>query len=254
MKRFNGSDKTKTNCGSSQQHNSAPISRSGSTSGKVDQSVVPPFHRKGPAREKGSNTYLPTVCMTEEKNVFHELVVKAAKTNQESKRCNNIRVTLAGGEKSVVQNSETNIRVTKHGSDAQPDAPLTPAPVDSPGQQKKNDATDPGITDSTPMTLVGVKRNTSLCKARQQRDYCFSDSAIETESRSSEDEGYTERLKEDRAVEYYTDQRIRDWVLKVNASFFSTGNDTTKSSKTAEEQDVTTIKIIYEGDRTDAVL
>ncbi|GLD56373.1 uncharacterized protein AKAME5_000872500 [Lates japonicus] len=99
---------------------------------------------------------------------------------------------------------------------------------------------------------VKVKHDASLCEAGQQRGFCSRDSAIETESECSEDRGHMERLKEDNDDddddEYYTDQRITEWVLKVNSSLFTTGNDELKSIKPAEEQDQATIKIIYTGD------
>uniref|UniRef100_A0A0E9T0T1 Uncharacterized protein n=1 Tax=Anguilla anguilla TaxID=7936 RepID=A0A0E9T0T1_ANGAN len=47
--------------------------------------------------------------------------------------------------------------------------------------------------------------------------------------------------------EYYTHQRIAEWVLKVNASLFSPSSESMMTISPGEEQD-TAIKIVYEGD------
>lgn len=224
-----------------------PITGSRSTSGKVEHTAAPPIHRKESAKPKGYSTRLPTGNMMRN-TVFHMIVTPSRKANQESKKYNQISVALAGGDKAAIQDSETTSRLIKQTFDAQPGASLTQAPLDPPVRQKKNDASDPGANDSSMMMPVRVKHDASLCKARQQRDFCSDDSAIETESGVSEDKGPPERLMEDSDDEYYTDKRIAEWILKVNSSLFSKGNDEMKSSKPTEEQDVATIKIIYTGD------
>ncbi|KAK1893411.1 Riboflavin-binding protein RibY [Dissostichus eleginoides] len=120
-----------------------------------------------------------------------------------------------------------------------------PATVDPTVRQKKYGVADPGANDSNTMMPVTVKPDARPTEARQQRDLCSDVSASETESECC---GCLERLKEDSEDEYYTEQRITEWVLKVNSSLFSIGNDELKNSKPVEEQDVTTIKIIYTGD------
>lgn len=224
-----------------------PISGSRSISGKVVRTAAPPIHRKESAKPKGYNTHVATGNVMKN-TVFHMIVTQCGKANQESKKYNQISVALAGGDKAAVQDSETTSRLIKQTCDAQPDASLTPASVDPLVQQKKNDASDPGANDSSIMMPVRVKHDARLREARQQRDFCSDDSAIETESGGSEDKGRPERLEDDSDDEYYTDQRITEWVLKVNSSLFSTGHDEMKSSEPAEEQDVATIKIIYAGD------
>lgn len=224
-----------------------PISGSRTISGKVERTDALPAHRKESAKPKGYSTHLPTGNMMTESTVFHVLVTHGGKVNQ-SNKYNKISVALAAGNKSAVQDSQTCSRLIKRTFDGQPAATLTPAAVDPLLQQKKNDASDPGAKDSSTMMPVRVKHDASLCKAGQQRDFCSDDSAIETESEDSGDKGRPDRLKKDGDEEYYTDQRITEWVLKVNSSLFSTGNDELNNSKPAEEQDVATIKIIYSGD------
>lgn len=219
-----------------------PISQSRTIYGKVECSDALPSHRKESAKPKGHSTHLPTG-----NTVFHVSVTQRGKVNQESHKYSKISVALAARNKAAVQDSETSSRLIKRTFDGLPAATLTPAPVDPPVRQKKNDASDPGANYSSTMMPVRVKDNTSLCEARQQQAFCSDDSAIETESEGCEGKGRPERLTEDSDDEYYTDQRITEWVLKVNSSLFSTGNDELKCSKPAEEQDVATIKIIYSG-------
>jgi len=80
---------------------------------------------------------------------------------------------------------------------------------------------------------------------REARGFCSDDSAAETESEDCEERRHPEWLEEGSDDEYYTDQRITEWVLRVNSSLFSTGNNDRRSLKPADEQDVATIKIIY---------
>lgn len=225
-----------------------PISRSRTISSKVERTDPLPALRKKSAKPKGYRNNLPTGEVMTKNTVFHLLVAQCGKVNQESNKCSKISVSLAACNNAAVQDSETSSRLIKQTFDGQPAATLTPAPVDPLLRQKQNDASDPGANDSSTMMPVRVKHDASLGKARQQRDFCSDDSAIETESEGSEDKGRLERLKEDSDDEYYTNQRITEWVLKVNSSLFSVGNDELKSSKPAEEQDVATIKIIYSGD------
>lgn len=200
-----------------------------------------PARRKESAKLKGYTSG----NVTAENTVFHVLVTQYGKVNQETNKYS--KISVAGG-KAAVQDSET--RLIKQTFDGQPAATLTPAPVEPPVRQKKNDAADPGANDSSTMMPVRVKHDASLCEAGQQRDFCSDDSAIETESEDSEDKGHLGRLTEDSDDEYYTNQRITEWVRQVNSSLFSTGDDELKNSKPVEEQDVTTIKIIYSGDWT----
>ncbi|KAM3594237.1 uncharacterized protein V6R79_004698 [Siganus canaliculatus] len=173
------------------------------------------------------------------------LVTQGKKTNQELNRYNKIRVALVAGNKAVIQDSCS--RLIKSTFDDQSSATLTSA-LGGPPTQQKNDVRDPGARDSTVMMAVRAKHDASLCQTRQQREFCPTDSATEIESQGSSGKGRLERLKEDSDDEYYTDQRITEWVLKVNSSLFSTGDDEVKRSEPAEEQDVATIKIIYRED------
>ena len=71
------------------------------------------------------------------------------------------------------------------------------------------------------------------------------DSAIESDSQSSESSKSREEEEEE---EYYTDQRIGEWVIRVNASLFSPSESEISCVSRLEEEDVDTIKIIYEQD------
>ncbi|CAB1421371.1 unnamed protein product [Pleuronectes platessa] len=113
------------------------------------------------------------------------------------------------GNKAAFLDPESHSRLLKGSFDGQPAAALIPPPVESPLRQKNNDSSDPGASHDT----------------------------IETESEDSEDKGHRERVKDDDDDEYYTDQRITEWVLKVNSSLFTMGDDELTNSKHAEEQD-----------------
>lgn len=224
-----------------------PISGSRTISGKGERTDALPAQRTKSAKPKGYRTHLPTGNMMTENTMFHVLVTQCGNVNQESNKYNKISVALAAGNKPAVQDFETRSRLIKRTVDGQPAATSTPVHAD-PTARQKNDASDPGASDSGTKMPVRAKHDASHCEARQQRDFCSDDSAIETESQGSEDKGRPERLKEDSNDEYYTDQRIAEWVLKVNSSLFLPGNDQLKSSKPAEELDEATIKIIYSGD------
>lgn len=77
----------------------------------------------------------------------------------------------------------------------------------------------------------------------------LSDSAIEMDSLSSlkkeNDEEKTRMTDVEEEEEYYTDQRITAWIVKVNASLFSSSKEEIETDHALEEQDVDTIKIIY---------
>lgn len=70
----------------------------------------------------------------------------------------------------------------------------------------------------------------------------FSDSAIEMENENEMNE-----MMDNQEDEYYTYQRITAWIVKVNASLFSSSKDEI-IDQILEEQDVDTIKIIYDQD------
>lgn len=214
-----------------------PIGGSRAVTGKVERTEALPAHRQESAKPKRYSTHLLTGNMMTKNTVFHLLVTQGRKLNQDSNKHNKISVALAAGNKAAIQDC----RLIKRTFDGQPAATSTSATVDPPIRQK---------TDSRMMMPIRAKHDASLCEARRQRDFCSDDSAIETESEGSEDKGCLERLREDSDDEYYTDQRITEWVLKVNSSLFSTGDDELKKSKPAEEQDVATIKIIYSGEST----
>ncbi|XP_024914829.1 uncharacterized protein LOC112487569 [Cynoglossus semilaevis] len=90
----------------------------------------------------------------------------------------------------------------------------------------------------------------------QQRVPCSSDSAIETEYESSDGRGRREKSNspddeddddDDDDEEFYTDQRIEEWVNKVNCCLFTTETRQRGGWTSAGEQDVATIKMVYSG-------
>ena len=225
-----------------------PISRSKAISGKVERAAALPPHRKESAKPKGYGNNLPTGNRVKENAMPHVLVTQCGKVIQESNKYKKISAALAAGNKAEFLDPESHSRLMKGSFDGQPAATLIPAPVESPLRQKNNDSSDPGASHDSTVKAVKVKHDASLCGAGRQRGFCSTDSAIETESEGSEDKGHRERLKDDEDDEYYTDQRITEWVLRVNSSFFTMGHDELTNSKPAEELDVATIKIIYTGD------
>lgn len=215
-----------------------PIIRPRAFSGKEEHAAALPAPRKDSAKPKMFSTHLPAGNMTTE-DVLDVLVTQCRKVNQESNKYNQI---------SVARNKpEDRRRHIEWTFVSHPAATLTPEPVEPPVQQRKND-TDPGVSDSGTVMPVKVKHDAAVGIERQQRGFHSSDSAIETESEGSEDKGHPERPKEDSDDEYYTDQRITEWVLKVNSSLFTTGYEELKTFQPVAELDVATIKIIYNGD------
>lgn len=141
------------------------------------------------------------------------LVKQVGKVNQELNKSDKIGVA---GHKAPIKDPETHSRLIQETSDDQPAATST----------------------------------VSLRERPTQRRLCSNDTAIETESELSVAKGHlrVQEDSDDEEEEYYTEQKITEWILKVNSSLFSTGDYEQKPSKPAEEQDVGTIKIIYSGD------
>lgn len=82
-----------------------------------------------------------------------------------------------------------------------------------------------------------MKGSASVSKDRPAQP--FSDSAIEMENEKE--------MMDSLEDEYYTNQRIKAWIVKVNASLFSSSKNEI-IDQMLEEQDVDTIKIIYDQD------
>ncbi len=82
-----------------------------------------------------------------------------------------------------------------------------------------------------------MKGSASVSKDRPAQP--FSDSAIKMENEKE--------MMDSQEDEYYTNQRITAWIVKVNASLFSSSKDEI-IDQMLEEQDVDTIKIIYDQD------
>lgn len=85
-----------------------------------------------------------------------------------------------------------------------------------------------------------IRDTASVSKGRPVQT--LSDSAIEMENEKDMNE-----MIDNQEDEYYTNQRITAWIVKVNASLFSPLKDEI-IDQTLEEQDVDTIKIIYDQD------
>lgn len=93
----------------------------------------------------------------------------------------------------------------------------------------------------------GGAHDAGLPDPKPQRNFCSGDSAVETEWESSEDQDGLQ-TKEGGHDEYYNDQRISDWILKVNSCLFSKEEEELTEPARAQEHDVATIKIIYSGE------
>lgn len=210
-----------------------PMNGSRTITGKVEHTDAAPSHRHQSIKPE---VYTHNVLT--ENTVFHVLVAKGRKVNWKSNTFNKASVAFTTAKKAAIQDLESSRGLIKQGFHGHPPATSPSAPVDQ-MMGSKNDASGPGAKYSR------TKHDASLCKAGPQREFCFNDST-ETETESCPDKGCLERLNEGSNNEYYNDQRITEWVLKVNSSFFS-GNNELTGSKHVEEQDVATIKIMYSG-------
>lgn len=201
-----------------------PISKSRVTTARVEQT-------------KASQAQRPANKLMMEKAVCHVLIAQGRKLNWELSKSNKIRAVCEN--KAAAQQSETGSGLIK-----QIFGGHRPAPV-----QTTPDPRGPRA-DAGPVVMpLGVKHDASLPVTKEQRDFCSDDSAIETESEGSQDRGCLEGFEgEGSDDEYYTEQRISEWVLRVNASLFSVGDSDRTTSKPVEEQDVATVKIVYSGD------
>lgn len=93
-----------------------------------------------------------------------------------------------------------------------------------------------------------IKDSVSLCETKRHSRQ-LSDSAIETETRSSHRKQGEERSKgmEDEEEVYYSSKMIAEWIIRVNASLFSPFKDELNKTHLKEE-DVDTVKINYDQD------
>lgn len=186
---------------------------------------------------KASQVQRPAIKLLKEKAVCRVLIAEGRKWNWESSKSNKISATFEN--KVAAQQSETGSGLIKQTFDGQ-----LPAPA-----QTKPDPCGPRGDGGSVVMPLEVKHDTSLLMTKEQRDFCSDDSAIETESEGPRDKGILEVLEEEGSNdEYYTEQRISEWVLRVNASLFSVGDSDLTTSHSVEEQDVATVKIVYSGD------
>uniref|UniRef100_A0AAV2JKA6 Uncharacterized protein n=1 Tax=Knipowitschia caucasica TaxID=637954 RepID=A0AAV2JKA6_KNICA len=126
--------------------------------------------------------------------------------------------------------------------DAQSAVTLTLEPLE---RQRRDDANAAGANASGTSVPGQVTQDASLKEAEQQRGFCSSDSVVETESEDKSRRNCQQKDNDD----YYTDERIAEWVLSVNSSLFKRGNyEEEQAKEPVEEQDVTTIKIVYSGE------
>lgn len=216
-----------------------PISGSRAASGKVERTKTAQVQRQKSARPDAHGSRLPAAKLLMENTVCHALVTQGRKVNWELSKSN--KISAAFGNKADIQSSETGGGLIKQTFDGHP-------PATSPPTQKTPDSHGPGADDRRTVMPVGAKHDASLPVTERQRDFCSDDSAIETQSEGSQDKGRLEGPEEGSDDEYYTEQRISEWVLKVNASLFSTGDEDLTTSNPVEEQDVATVKIVYSGD------
>lgn len=147
----------------------------------------------------------------------------------QSEPCNKTHVALGGANKAVIWAS------------SQLRQPPPSIPVD-PAIRPKKGFSGPGSDHR------GGEHDARLSDPKQQKNLCSSDSAVETESEGSSNKDGPQTLKEGGDDDYYNDQRIIDWILKVNSSLFSEGNKEIAERTHAQEHDITTIKIMYIGE------
>lgn len=187
---------------------------------------------------KASQVQRPANKLLKEKAVHHVLIAQGRKLNWESGKSNKISAPFEN--KAAAQQSKTGsgmIKQTFHGH------------LPAPAQTTPDDTSTRADGGPVVVMPLGVKHDASLPVTKEQRDFCSDDSAIETESEGSRDKGRLEGLGEEgNADEYYTEQRISEWVLRVNASLFSVGDGVLTTPYPVEEQDVGTVKIVYSGD------
>lgn len=233
-----------------------PITGSRIIAGKAEGSNVP-FLSARPAGSLQDNgdTHLSTSGVRSVNTVFRVLVAQHAQNCQMSNKAGLVSrslTMLTRSTKDSIQNPDTRSRLdcTKGTFGAQPAVASSFSPTDPLVRQRRNDVSNPSANYSGAMT-ERLKHDASLCETKQQRDFFSDDSAIKTESQYSEDKdtiktGIDCLCPND--AEYYTDQRIAEWVLKVNSTLFSSSDDEMHNVNSVEEQDISTIKIIYEGE------
>lgn len=201
-----------------------PISKSRVTTARVEQT-------------KDSQAQRPANKLLVEKAVCHVLIAQGRKVNCEWNKSNKIPAVLEN--RAAAQQSKTGSGLIKQTFGGHLPAPAQTTP----------DPRGP-TADVGPVVMpLGLKHDASLPVTKEQRDFCSDDSVIETESEGSQDKGCLEGLEgEVGDDEYYNEQRISEWVLRVNANLFSVGDSDVTTSKPVEEQDVATVKIVYSGD------
>lgn len=147
----------------------------------------------------------------------------------QSNPCNKTHMALGGVNKAVIWSA----------SQLRQPPPSVPA---DPAIRPKKGISGPGSDHR------GGEHDARLSDPKQQKNLCSSDSAVETESEGSSNKDGPQTLKEGGDDDYYNDQRIGEWILKVNSSLFSKGNKEITESTHAQEHDITTIKIMYIGE------
>lgn len=231
-----------------------PITGSRIIAGKAEAANVP-FLSARPAGSLQDNGDTHTSGVRSVNTVFRVLVAKRAQDCQMSNKAgldSGSLTMLNRSTKDTIQNPDTRSRLdcTKGTFGAQPAVASSFSPTNPLVRQRRNDVSNPSANYSGVMT-ERLKHDASLCETKQQRDFYSDDSAIKTESQYSEDKdtiktGIDSLCPND--ADYYTDQRIAEWVLKVNSTLFSSSDDEMHSVNSVEEQDIATIKIIYEGE------
>ncbi|KAA0714112.1 hypothetical protein E1301_Tti007260 [Triplophysa tibetana] len=128
--------------------------------------------------------------------------------------------------------------------DEEPDPAQRSDNLKAPVNLVKGEQLDVELSNLSANERERTKYSLSVSKGRCVQP--LSASAIEMDTLSSlkkENEEEKTRMT-DVEEEYYTDQRITAWIVKVNASLFSTSKEEI-TDHALEEQDVDTIKVIY---------
>lgn len=160
------------------------------------------------------------------KSMFGVYIGQGRTVILKSEPCNKIHMVVEAGSKASTQSASQ---------------PHDAFPSDPPIRPKK------GISGPE-SNHRGGERDAYLTDPKQQKNFCSGDSAVETESDSSADKDGLQTLKEGGDDEYYNEQRISEWILKVNSCLFSKGEKELTEPTHAQEHDIATIKIIYSGE------
>lgn len=215
---------------------------------KITPQASDPAGDKGFRGQGKPSTPTRPVTQTPNRKQFRRQEVRVQRAGVRLVR-SSVSVLNTGRGRTETPNSGEATAYRSHKSDASPAAGHAKALAPSDRHATRAQGNPRG---SDGRALTGqVKSAPEPSKTRAQVQLCSHDSAIESDSQSSPSNSSEEDedgVKEEEEEEYYTDQRIGEWVVRVNASLFSPSDSEVSCASRLEEEDVDTIKIIYEQD------